>query len=48
MTIKFQNSVGLRVWGYYGTGKRKLRRWKQIKQQTLIERKKQNQNSYLN
>jgi len=28
---------------YYGTGERKLRRRKQIKQQTLIERKKQNQ-----
>ena len=33
---------------YYGTGERKLRRRKRIKQQTLIERKKQNQNIYLN
>jgi hypothetical protein len=33
---------------YHGTGERKLRRRKRIKQQTLIERKKQNQNIYLN
>ena len=33
---------------YYGTGERKLRRRKRIKQQTLIERKKQNQINYLN
>lgn len=33
---------------YYGTGERKLRYRKRIKQQTLIERKKQNQNIYLN
>ncbi len=32
---------------YYGTGERKLRRRKRIKQQTLIEREKQNQNIYL-
>ena len=32
----------------HGTGERKLRRRKRIKQQTLIERKKQNQNIYLN
>ena len=31
---------------YYGTGERKLRRRKRIKQQTLIELK--NQNIYLN
>ena len=33
---------------YYGTGERKLRCRKRIKQQTLIEREKQNQNIYLN
>ena len=33
---------------YYGTGERKLRHREKIKQQTLIEREKQNQNIYLN
>jgi len=33
---------------YYGTGERKLRHREKIKQQTLIERKKQNQINYLN
>ena len=33
---------------YYGTGERKLKQRKRIKQQTLIERKNQNQNIYLN
>jgi putative transposase len=33
---------------YYGIGERKLKRRKQIKQQTLIERKKQNHKIHLN